>query len=292
MSTKGSVLITGCSNGGIGSGLALAFQERGYQVFATARTTEKMSNLKNLPNVTLLSLDVLSPSQIRAAIDAVAEKTGGTLSILINNAARFHYMPLLDDDIEAAKQIYDTNVWGPLAVTKASVPLLIKAGGTVVNITSIAGHNPVPYLGKRSLLRLLSESIQLIWNPGVYGASKRSQEYLADVLRLELSPLNVKVLSVVTGGVLTGDQAPREFSLPSESRYKSIEKIVAAGADGSSHSRMALVTYVNQVVDQIEAKATGKVWLGEHAENAKKASLNPEMAAGWVCSFSLDMWSV
>lgn len=287
MSAKNSVLITGCSNGGIGSGLALAFQERGYQVFATARNTEKMSDLKDLPNVTLLNMDVLSSSQIRAALDAVAEKTGGTLSILINNAARFHYMPLLDDDIEAAKQTYDTNVWGPLAVTKASVPLLTKASGMVVNITSIAGHNPVPYLGKRSPIWYLLDLIQLTWNSGIYGASKRSQEYLSDVLRLELTPFDVKVLSIVTGGVLTRDQPSQEFVLPAESRYKSIEQIVAAGRNGGGHSRMALTTYVSQVIDQIEAKATGKVWLGEHAENAKKASLNPEMAAGWVCYFSL-----
>lgn len=287
MSAKNSVLITGCSNGGIGSGLALAFQERGYQVFATARNTEKMSDLKDLPNVTLLNMDVLSSSQIRAALDAVAEKTGGTLSILINNAARFHYMPLLDEDIEAAKQTYDTNVWGPLAVTKASVPLLTKASGMVVNITSIAGHNPVPYLGKRSPIWYLLDLIQLTWNSGIYGASKRSQEYLSDVLRLELTPFDVKVLSIVTGGVLTRDQPSQEFVLPAESRYKSIEQIVAAGRNGGGHSRMALTTYVSQVIDQIEAKATGKVWLGEHAENAKKASLNPEMAAGWVCYFSL-----
>lgn len=96
----------------------------------------------------------------------------------------------------------------------------------------------------------------------------------------------MKVLSVVTGGVLTREQPLQEFALPSESRYKSIEQIVAAGRNGSAHSRMALTTYVNQVIDQIEAKATGKVWLGEHAENAKKASLNPEMAAGWVsCAY-------
>lgn len=153
MRTKGSVLITGCSNGGIGSGLAIAFQQRGYQVFATARNTEKMTDLKGLPDFNVLQLDVLNSESIYAAVNAVAEKTGGTLSVLVNNAGSFHYMPLLDDDIEEAKKTFDTNVWGPLAITKAFAPLLIKGRGTLVNITSIAGHNAMPYSGKNGLSR-------------------------------------------------------------------------------------------------------------------------------------------
>lgn len=57
-------------------------------------------------------------------------------------------MPLLDENIEDAKSIHNTNVWGPLAVTKAFAPLLIKAEGTIVFITSVAGHLNTPYQGK------------------------------------------------------------------------------------------------------------------------------------------------
>lgn len=149
ISPKGSVLITGCSDGGIGSGLALVFQERGYHVFATARNLDKTSALKNLPNVTLLKLEVTDASHIQAVKDAVSAHTGGTLSYLINNAGRNHFMPLLDEDINAAKMIFETNVWGPLAITQAFAPLLIKAKGTLVNITSIAGHGALPTMGKK-----------------------------------------------------------------------------------------------------------------------------------------------
>ncbi|KAJ5605905.1 hydroxybutyrate dehydrogenase [Penicillium lagena] len=262
MNPTGSVLITGCSDGGVGSGLALVFQARGYHVFATTRNPEKMSILQRLPNVTLLPLDVADSSQIHAAVEAVTAITGGTLSILINNAAQFHLMPLLDDDIETAKQAFDTNVWGPLAVTKAFAPLLIQARGMLVNITTIAGHNPMPY-------------------SGIYGASKRAQEHMSDVFRLELSPFRVKVLSVVTGALASG-QGAQNVVLPPDSRYKAIEHIIAARGS-NSHSRMPVTTYTTQVVDQIEAGTTGKVWLGDHAEEAKQATLNPEKAAGWVC---------
>ncbi|KAJ5526736.1 hypothetical protein N7513_010895 [Penicillium frequentans] len=262
MSTKGSVLITGCSNGGIGSGLALAFQQRGYQVFATARNTEKMSDLKGLPGLNMLQLDVLKSEDIHTAVKAVAEKTGSTLSVLVNNAGSFHYMPLLDDDIEAAKKTYDTNVWGPLAITKAFAPLLIKGRGTLVNITSIAGHNAMPY-------------------SGVYGASKRSLEHLSEVLRLELRPFQVKVLSIVTGGVASSNQASGDFALPPSSLYKPIKATIEGSHGHGAYARMPVMVYANHVVDHIEIGSTGKVWVGSHAEDAKKASLNAEVATQW-----------
>lgn len=146
--SKGSVLITGCSDGGIGSGLALVFQARGYHVFATARNPAKMAVLQSLPNLTLLTLDIVNKNHIQAALETVSAQTGGTLSYLINNAGRNHLMPLLDDDIEVARGIFDINVWGPLAITQAFAPLLIKAQGTLVNIGSIAGHGGVPMMGK------------------------------------------------------------------------------------------------------------------------------------------------
>ncbi|KAB8206624.1 hypothetical protein BDV34DRAFT_193607 [Aspergillus parasiticus] len=51
------VLITGCTDSGIGSAFALSFYRRGYHVFAIARSVDKMSQLKLLDRVTLLPLD-------------------------------------------------------------------------------------------------------------------------------------------------------------------------------------------------------------------------------------------
>jgi NADP-dependent 3-hydroxy acid dehydrogenase YdfG len=83
-----SVLITGCTNGGIGSAMALAFAQHGLLVFAAARKVSKMTNLDNLPNVKLLELDVTDTAQIRSATELVRKETGGTLDYLINNAGR------------------------------------------------------------------------------------------------------------------------------------------------------------------------------------------------------------
>jgi len=80
-----SVLITGCSAGGIGDALAQEFHRQGLQVFATARNLEKISHLKDL-GLDVLQLDVLSPTSIENAAREVAEKTGGKLDFLVNNA--------------------------------------------------------------------------------------------------------------------------------------------------------------------------------------------------------------
>ena len=133
-----SVLITGCSTGGIGGALALAFQKRGLHVFATARTLSKMSHLEKLPNVTLLTLDVTSSSSIATAVEAVEAQTGGTLDYLVNNSGGGLIMPTLDTDIEEAKRMFDVNLWGVLAVTQAFAPLVIAAKGSIVNGSSLA----------------------------------------------------------------------------------------------------------------------------------------------------------
>jgi 1-acylglycerone phosphate reductase len=143
-----TVLITGCSDGGIGSALALTFHQRNFHVFATARDTTKMSALKDLANVTLLILDITTQDTIQAAVDEVASKTGGTLNFLVNNAAHNHFMPILDEDIEKTKELFDTNVWGPLRVTQAFASLILKAKGAFVFMTSISGYGTTPWMGE------------------------------------------------------------------------------------------------------------------------------------------------
>lgn len=147
MSLKKSVLITGCTDGGIGGALALTFQARGFHVFATVRNTLKMSLLAKLPNVTLLTLDVQDPAHVAAAVAVVQSQAGGKLDILINNSGRNHFSPVLDINLQEAKEIFDINFWGALAVIQNFAPLVVKSRGTFVNVTSVSGHVNVPYMG-------------------------------------------------------------------------------------------------------------------------------------------------
>lgn len=158
MSQK-SVLITGCSAGGIGHALALSFQKRGLTVFATARSNSKMTDLASLPNVHLLSLDVADPASIAAAAKEVAAKTGGKLDVLVNNAGQQYVMPALDVDVAKAKAVFDVNYWAALRMVQEFKDFLIAAKGTVVNVGSTAGVLTVPFQSESCIPTLLSSLI-------------------------------------------------------------------------------------------------------------------------------------
>jgi 1-acylglycerone phosphate reductase len=122
-----SVLITGCSNGGIGSALAITFAQRGLLVFATTRNVFSMSKLGNLPNVRCFALDI-------------TEHT--------NNAALGRFMPILDEaeGFEKTKELFDVNLWAQMNMVQAFAPLLIEAKATLVHNSSAAAHVNAPWI--------------------------------------------------------------------------------------------------------------------------------------------------
>lgn len=145
-----SVLITGCSDGGIGSALAHAFHAAGLEVFATARSISKMASLADLPGITLLTLDVTDPASIDRAVDTVSVATSisaGGLDYLVNNAGQGYVMPMLDSSVAEMQAMFEINVWGALRVTQAFAPLVVRAKGVIVNNSSIAGCLGLPYQG-------------------------------------------------------------------------------------------------------------------------------------------------
>ncbi|KAI1377487.1 hypothetical protein F4677DRAFT_453796 [Hypoxylon crocopeplum] len=170
-------------DGSIGSALALISQQRGLHIFAAVRDPSKMTSLKGLSNVTLLTL---KPADIQAAVKAVTKQTGGTLNYLINNAGRNHFVPgtypYLDEDLDTVRKLFKVNFFAPIALTQTFAPLLIKVKGMAV---------------------------------ATYSASKRSIETVAKTLRLELAPFGVDVLEAVTGAVKSeGQTCFGDFRLP------------------------------------------------------------------------------
>ncbi|WP_313817958.1 SDR family NAD(P)-dependent oxidoreductase [Citricoccus sp.] len=80
-----TVLITGCSEGGIGDALAKTFHKKGFRVFASARNTAKIQHLKDM-DLDILQLDVTNEESIQKAVSTVKAATGGYLDILVNNS--------------------------------------------------------------------------------------------------------------------------------------------------------------------------------------------------------------
>ena len=134
-----TVLITGCSDGGIGSALTKRFAASGFKVFATARSVSKMSALNAVPNITLLELNVRSVESMTAALKAVSVETGGRLDYLVNNAGVAYRTAALEAEDRIARELFDVNFWGIVDMCRIFGPPVIKAKGTIVNISSLSG---------------------------------------------------------------------------------------------------------------------------------------------------------
>lgn len=144
--TRKTCLVTGCSVGGVGLAFAEAFKDRGYHVFATARSPSKVpQKLHAASDVTVLALDVSSSESIATVAEAVHNQAGGKLDVLINNAGLGLNMPILDTPIDEARKLFDVNFFGALEMIQAFSPMLIKAKGCIVNNSSIGGLQPFPF---------------------------------------------------------------------------------------------------------------------------------------------------
>lgn len=146
MSVK-SVLVTGCSAGGIGGAIALNLATSGHHVFATARNTAKIApELSSLPNVTVIQMDVTSSASVTEAAKIVTE-SGRGLDALVNNAGGGYGAPILDMDIDKAKRLHEVNVWGVVRCVKAFSDLLIESRGRIVNMSSVGAVVNMPWIG-------------------------------------------------------------------------------------------------------------------------------------------------
>ncbi|KAL1700797.1 hypothetical protein EV121DRAFT_294847 [Schizophyllum commune] len=236
--TRKTVLITGCSEKSIGDALAREFFARGFRVFATSRSLETMESLEK-DGIETIKLDITDDEDIQQVASEISKRTGGTLDILVNNAGVSYSSAVADADMAKVRQLFDINVIGHYAVTRAFIPLLIKADRSTVLFTSS-----------------LSSIIYLPYN-AAYGASKAAINALADTLRVELAPFGVRVVSLLTGMVVS-NLAPRlniDEVFPEGSIYKPVEHgsrdVFAKGTKDSTPTDV----YAKAVVDEALKKS-------------------------------------
>jgi len=243
---KRTVLITGCSDGGLGAGLAIAFHEAGLHVYATARNPSKMKQLTAL-GIETFTLDVLSDSSIADCVSKLSE-----LDILVNNAGGGYNNAISDISISEAKKLFDLNVWSYLAVTQAFLPLLLQSKGMIVNQTSVSSVTPVPF-------------------QSTYNASKAAIAMYSNTLRLELSPFGVTVVDLKTGSVKSNffqSEELKQGSLPKGSIYESARATVEKQLRGDGFKDLGMPTqeWADQVVrDLLKTTPPPNIWRGTQA---------------------------
>ncbi|KAJ5605216.1 Short-chain dehydrogenase/reductase SDR [Penicillium lagena] len=242
------VLITGCSDGGLGCALAIAFKDAGLHVYATARDPSKMSEVK-LHGIETLTLDVQSSNSVTACVSKLS-----SLDILVNNAGGGYSMPFSDLSIPEAKRLFDLNVWSYLTITQAFLPLLLRSKGMVVNHTSAASMCTVPF-------------------QSAYNASKAAIAAFSDSQRLELEPFGIKVVDLKTGMVSSHFQQnlrkSTPISLPTDSIYnlakEKVEDMIRA--ERLEQSGMPAEQWAKLIVnDLLSDNPPSRIWRGNQAE--------------------------
>jgi NAD(P)-dependent dehydrogenase (short-subunit alcohol dehydrogenase family) len=178
-------LITGCSTG-LGRALATALLDRGETVVVTARDAARAEDLaRSHPGTALaLPLDVTDHAQIRDVVRAAKERFGA-IDVLVNNAGHGYRAAVEEASEDQVQELVATNFFGPSALIQAVLPgMRERRSGTIVNISSAGVHScPI--------------------GTGHYVATKAALEALAAVLRKEVAPLGITVMTVEPGAFRT-----------------------------------------------------------------------------------------
>ncbi len=178
-------VVTGASSG-IGAATARLLAAHGFHVICAARRTDRIEQLATEIGGKAVTCDV----SVQADVDQLATAVGDRLDLLVNNAGgALGQEPHEIADLEQWDAMWQSNVMGAARVTKALIPALIAAQGTVQFVTSTAAETA--YEGA-----------------GGYCGVKSAERMMANALRLELNGQPVRVVEIVPGMVHT-----EEFSL-------------------------------------------------------------------------------
>jgi uncharacterized protein len=185
-------LVTGASSG-LGRSIATAFGAAGARVVIAARDAQRLEQTAaSLRAADHEVLAVAADVTDQAAVDQLIARTlehFGQLDVLVNNAGRSARRAVLDTTPDDFREMLELNLIAVVRMTRAAAPHLIKSGGHLVNIGSLAGKSATRYMG-------------------AYPASKFAVTAYTQQLRLELGPQGLHVLLVCPGPIARDE--PRE----------------------------------------------------------------------------------
>ncbi len=175
-----TVFITGASSG-IGRVVAERLVKEGFQVWGTARSVQRLPEIRGFHPV---ALDLCDPASIDAAVKQAEAESGG-IDVLINNAGNGIFGPVVKFSDAELKAQFQTLVEGPLSLIQAVLPQMEARGrGQVINVTSIGAQFPIPFMGP-------------------YSAMKAALSMLTEALEVECSGRGIRFVDLRPGDIQT-----------------------------------------------------------------------------------------
>lgn len=205
-----TIFITGASSG-LGKATAKLFAARGWHVIATMRHPENETELRQLPGVHLLPLDVTDPAQIEQTVQRAIVLS--PVDVVFNNAGYGLIGALEAVSDEQITQLLNTNLLGVIRVTKAFLPhLRAKKAGRILSTTSMGGFIAFPLYS-------------------IYHAAKWAVEGWSESMSFELALHNIRIKTVSPGGTAT-DFTGRSLQMAEHEAYAGLFQQLMDGQAG------------------------------------------------------------
>ena len=181
------VVITGASMG-IGEALAQEFLDEGAQVVLSSRDVSRLEEARKRIGTSDRTAAIACDVRDRRQIDALvrfSQDRFGKIDVWINNAGYGLMDSVTSMSMEACRALFETNLFGAIECMQAVTEVFrAQHGGTIINISSVVGHLPVPRMG-------------------AYSATKHALNAISEAARLELEPSGIRVISVCPGRIKT-----------------------------------------------------------------------------------------
>lgn len=230
-----TVVVTGASTG-IGAATARELARRGFHVLAGVRKAADADALR-ATNLEPIMLDITNEAEIAALVKHITDDPERRrLRALVNNAGVGMNAPVETLPLAEWRRLFDTNLFGHVAMMQALLPALIESRGTIVNISSVGGKVAMATYGPNA-------------------GTKFALEAVSDALRREAEPLGVRVVVIEPGAVTTdmlgrvaavGERIIGEMTTAQHGRYAALMQAIIAQAKAA-------------IPRGVPAEATGRV---------------------------------